>query len=37
VHDAVGVDAEHIAVEGEMVDRAQRKAVDHGGDAFQLD
>jgi hypothetical protein len=37
VDDTRGVDAEQVAVEGEVVDRAQRDAVDDRGDAFLLD
>ena len=33
MYDAVGVVAENVAVEREVVDRAQREAVDDGGDA----
>jgi len=36
VHHAVGVDAEQVAVVGEVVDGAQREAVAHGGDALGL-
>ena len=35
--DAVGVDPEHVAVEREVMDRAQRQPVDDGGDALGLD
>ena len=36
MHDAVGIDAEHVAIEREVMDRAQRQAVDDGRDAFGL-
>ena len=37
VHDASRVDAEQVAVEREVVDRAEREPVDDGGDAFGLE
>ena len=32
VHDTRWIDAEQVAVVGEVVDRAERDPVDHGGD-----
>src|SRR3954468_12417354 len=37
VHDAVGVDAEGVAGEREVVDRAEREPVDDRGDALRRD
>jgi len=37
VYDSVWIDAEQVAVEGEMMDRAQRETVDDGGDPLGLD
>src|SRR5262249_755765 len=34
VHDAVRIDAEDVAVESQVVDRAEREPVDNRGDAF---
>lgn len=37
VHDAAGVDAQEVAIEREMVDRAEVQSVDDGGDSCRLD
>jgi hypothetical protein len=36
VHDGGGVDAQQVAIERQVVDRAQREAVDDGSDSFGL-
>src|SRR4051812_43671345 len=35
--DALGIDAKHVAIEREVMERAEREAVDDRGDPFRLD